>query len=67
MSKPCNIPCHACIDKFDIRHPQIPRYKYNSFTMILCDECGNKRCPKASDHNLKCSGSNEPGQEGSVY
>lgn len=35
--------------------------------MVLCPECGNKRCPKASDHNLACTGSNEPGQPGSVY
>ncbi len=35
--------------------------------MILCPTCGNKRCPKASDHRLSCTGSNEPGQEGSVY
>lgn len=36
-------------------------------TMILCPDCGNKRCPKASDHGLACTGSNEPGQPGSVY
>lgn len=36
-------------------------------TMIVCSECGNKRCPKASDHRLDCTGSNEPGQAGSVY
>jgi len=35
--------------------------------MIVCHECGNKRCPKASDHTLKCTGSNESGQPGSVY
>jgi DNA-directed RNA polymerase subunit RPC12/RpoP len=35
--------------------------------MILCPECGNKRCPKASDHNFSCTGSNEPGQLGSIY
>lgn len=35
--------------------------------MILCPTCGCKRCPKASDHNLACTGSNEPGQLGSVY
>jgi hypothetical protein len=35
--------------------------------MILCPECGNKRCPKASDHQLDCTGSNEAGQHGSVY
>jgi len=35
--------------------------------MIVCPICGNKRCPKASDHTLDCTGSNEPGQEGSVF
>lgn len=35
--------------------------------MLLCSECGNKRCPKAADHRLGCTGSNEPGQEGSAY
>ena len=35
--------------------------------MIVCPECGNKRCPKATDHRNDCSGSNEPGQVGSVY
>lgn len=31
-----------------------------------CEICGNKRCPHHSDHSLKCTGSNEPGQPGSV-
>jgi hypothetical protein len=35
--------------------------------MMLCPECGNKRCPKASDHDLACTRSNEAGQPGSVY
>lgn len=35
--------------------------------MFLCPECGNKRCPRASDHREPCSGSNEPGQTGSRY
>jgi NADH pyrophosphatase NudC (nudix superfamily) len=35
--------------------------------MILCPECGNKRCPHAADHNLTCTNSNEPGQPGSAY
>lgn len=38
-----------------------------SFRMVLCPECGNKRCPKASNHDLACTNSNEPGQPGSVY
>lgn len=36
-------------------------------TFIVCPICGNKRCPKATDHSLECSGSNKPGQEGSRY
>ena len=35
--------------------------------MIVCPICGNKRCPHASDHELACTNSNEPGQKGSVY
>lgn len=27
--------------------------------MVLCPECGNKRCPKASDHHLACTKSNK--------
>jgi hypothetical protein len=35
--------------------------------MILCPTCGCKRCPKATDHRLACTDSNEPGQPGSIY
>lgn len=35
--------------------------------MIVCSVCGNKRCPRATDHDLPCTGSNDPGQEGSVF
>jgi hypothetical protein len=35
--------------------------------MVLCPDCGNKRCPKANDHRHACTGSNEPGQPGSAY
>jgi hypothetical protein len=34
---------------------------------VLCPECGNKRCPKASNHKLDCTHSNASGQPGSVY
>ena len=30
--------------------------------MLLCPECGNKRCPKAEDRRRRCSGSNALGQ-----
>lgn len=34
---------------------------------VVCPECGNKRCPKATDHRHACTNSNEAGQIGSVY
>lgn len=30
--------------------------------MILCPDCGNKRCPQAINHRNKCTRSNEPYQ-----
>lgn len=35
--------------------------------MIVCPDCGNKRCPHSTDHALACTRSNEPGQTGSRY
>ena len=62
-------PCYTCLnadyqsrenkDKLIFQHPV--------WMMILCQKCGNKRCPHATDHNLECTESNEPGQEGSNY
>jgi hypothetical protein len=63
----CGMPCHRCIVKFDLRHPAIPQLGLDSARMILCETCGFKRCPHASDHRLKCTVSNEPEQQGSVY
>lgn len=49
--------CHRCLHERD---------EVRCF-MVVCPDCGNKRCPKASDHNLACTGSNEAGQPGSIY
>lgn len=48
--------CHTCrpVNLDDMR-------------MVLCPDCGNKRCPRANDHRNACTGSNEPGQAGSDY
>ena len=51
--------CHTC-RPIDATDP-------GSVYMRLCLECGNKRCPKATDHNNECSGSNDAGQVGSIY
>lgn len=33
----------------------------------IYSKCGNKRCPCAAHHDNECTGSNEPGQPGSLY
>lgn len=36
-------------------------------TVRVCPDCGNKRCPKGTNHDLACTGSNNAGQAGSQY
>lgn len=58
MSEAVNCWCHTCT-----RDKAWPF----ALKMIVCPDCGNKRCPKATDHRLACTNSNEPGQAGSRY
>ena len=55
--------CHRCLEGVRTEFG-IP---ITATTMILCPECRNKRCPKATDHEFKCTGSNDIGQPGSMY
>ena len=55
--------CNNCLDGGFDEHG----WPVTAIRMIVCPECGDKRCPKASDHNLDCTGSNDHGQTGSVY
>jgi hypothetical protein len=50
-----------------VRRAKLPGLQGLSSRMIVCSECGNKRCPKASDHDLACTHSNDSGQPGSIY
>ena len=52
LQSQCN--CRRCIDERGER----PTW------FIVCPKCGNKRCPKASDHRFRCTGSNALGQTG---
>lgn len=62
-----NCPCAACVSIMEQnRRDFIPNVAPNP-RMILCETCGNKRCPHAAYHGNECSGSNEPGQPGSSY
>ena len=54
---PTACPCASCVAEAGV----------SAWWMIVCDECGNKRCPHGTDHRHECTGSNEPGQVGSGY
>lgn len=59
--------CRQCwIDWIDAQDPEDYTISIQPW-MFLCPECGNKRCPKSTDHTFACTGSNEPGQVGSFY
>jgi DNA-directed RNA polymerase subunit RPC12/RpoP len=58
--------CWKCVDEASMSSPWRIEALV-SMRYILCPVCGNKRCPKATDHELECTGSNESGQPGSVY
>ena len=63
VEKP-NCYCYNCLKDYTEPGHAFP---YVTSRMIVCPECGNKRCPHATDHNLPCTNSNEPGQPGSRY
>lgn len=65
--------CYACTTALVEREPLPESEKLFGMVdprmnrMFLCETCGNKRCPRAADHRHACTGSNEPGQPGSLY
>lgn len=65
--------CIKCTDARSVGDPTNP-FAARRNPMIMpegfryaCEQCGNKRCPHHSDHELACTRSNEPGQIGSVF
>ncbi len=71
---PHTCPCAKCVNErfknqtatLDEKEGFLVRL-YSGIGLILCPNCGNKRCPHATDHALGCTMSNEPGQAGSAY
>ena len=55
--------CYNCLNEIKDSNG----YPVTMGTFVVCPDCGNKRCPKSTDHNLACSNSNNPGQHGSRY
>lgn len=57
--------CHHCIDR---RGQKLESgFSLTAMRFVVCAICGNKRCPHATNCRLECTGSNEPGQKGSIY
>lgn len=50
--------CHRC-NPFDPK-----AISFSSQRMVVCPDCGNKRCPHAEDHDFECTRSNATGQVG---
>ena len=63
LNKSCN--CRLCC-RLRGGYDATKEMRIGTF-FIVCPVCGNKRCPKASNHGNDCAGSNKPGQPGSVY
>lgn len=40
---------------------------FDDVRFVVCPDCGNKRCPKANNHENECTNSNEVGQPGSSW
>lgn len=56
--------CHRCMS---LKYDENTGWPLTMSTFIVCPTCGNKRCPRATDHTLACTDSNDPGQPGSRY
>ena len=65
MTDPCG--CIVCTDERERARPEPRPFYLAGWPRYACETCGNKRCPHHTDHRLACTGSNEPGQPGSVY
>ncbi|WP_051264707.1 hypothetical protein [Nakamurella lactea] len=61
-------PCCWCSRCQDVEiQRELAAGRFPARFMIVCPDCGNKRCPRATFHEHTCTGSNDPGQEGSRY
>lgn len=56
--------CWACVEEVVSKRPFPDNLRY---PFVVCETCGNKRCPHATWHENECTGSNKSGQSGSRY
>lgn len=57
----------SCYDCMKIKVTPDSNWMMVARYLISCPGCGQKNCPKATNHDNACTGSNEPGQKGSRY
>ena len=57
-------PCRACQDDQISKQTVFAglTFPYSMTHMVVCPQCGNKRCLHAHNHRYVCSKSNEPNQ-----
>lgn len=55
--------CWECVERIVSARP-FPRNL--EYPFVVCETCGNKRCPHAQSHENVCTGSNAPGQPGAT-
>jgi hypothetical protein len=55
-------PCRACLTASGLKDDHI-----GIWWMVVCQICGNKRCPHGNDHHNACTNSNAVGQKGSDW
>lgn len=59
--------CQTCQVAYGETLSAIDRIRLLGKRMIVCPDCGNKRCPKANFHGNACTNSNVVGQKGSSW
>lgn len=57
--------CYRCKCSTADRLESDNLFRFSIF--VVCDTCGNKRCPRATWHEYECTSSNDLGQKGSRY
>ena len=66
VEMPPQFDCGRCEEVYWHKRDNNP-FIIRPMQFTVCPDCGNKRCPKATDHRLACTGSNAPNQPGSDH
>ncbi len=59
--------CQQCRNAYADTLTGMEKFRFHGSQMVVCPDCGNKRCPRANFHENACTGSNAVGQPGSSW